>query len=223
MHDKPKNFKILAPIGAFGNHLRWLLLLDDHFNLEVPMVPLGKISISIAATFPKVWLSSLDAKLKFIKNHVYGRERTWNNWLITEWYYRDYLHGSIGLYHEVDRLDTNSQFITMLTDPDLAYRCYFKFNPNLNNTLPQDFKKYIARDNEYIQSHVQNNVLTIKSSTLYNSVLDRELYESVTEFFGLQNLYNVASEIHTLWYDLHQRSEQAFVRDVINFYSKEQL
>lgn len=223
MQGKIENFNILAPIGAFGNHLRWLLLLDDHFKLEVPMVPLGKISINVATTFPKVWITTLESKLAFIKTYVYSKARTWNNWLITEWYYRDFLHGSIGFYHEVNRIDTTPRCIAMLTDPDLAYRCYFKFNPNLNNTLPQDFKRYIARDNEYIQSHKQDNVLTVHSSTLYNSVLDKDLYESVTQFFNLDNHYDVAQEIHALWYNLHQQSEKKFVNDVINLYSKDEI
>ena len=35
--DNPK-FSIGFPIGGFGNHVRWLLLLDDRYQFDIKLV-----------------------------------------------------------------------------------------------------------------------------------------------------------------------------------------
>ena len=62
---------IVAHIGGCGNHIRWLCLLDQTFDI-----------------------SSITKKDKFdfILNEVYGKDRTWHNWLTYEWKWRELLN-----------------------------------------------------------------------------------------------------------------------------------
>jgi hypothetical protein len=48
-----------------------------------------------------------------------------------------------------------------------------------------------------------HKILTCRSETLYNEVLDREFYENMVNFFSISNEYEHAKEIHKAWYSCH--------------------
>jgi hypothetical protein len=218
-------FSIVSPAGGFGNHLRWLLLLDNQFSFELPEVLPGSVSLRNINTTPKVVLTTLDSKIEFINKYIYPSTRTWHNWLITEWYHRETLDSVIGLDHIafLEKLNPNTKCVAMISNPKLAYKCYFKFNPALNNERVEDFYQDMINQNRHLYRNIKDNVLLVTSASLYNATLNKSIYDSVTQFFGLDNLYDRANEIHNLWFNLHQQSEQQFIKDVADFYLKEHI
>ena len=53
---------------------------------------------------------------------------------------------------------------------------------------------------------------------LYQSTLDRTFYNNMVEWFGLSDCYDLANQVHGLWFDAHQRAEQEFVEYTDNIY-----
>lgn len=241
--------RVCAPIGAFGNHVRWLMLLDPsnnfifsdtderrYQNLAGPGWPSYEkyiksdwsgVSVQIKDEIMSLLFSdnihfdSLESKLNFIKFKVYSDLRTWWNWLIIEWKYRRPLDQIIKLNHSyVDPTDNDLKTLILRIDPVLAYRCYLKFNSNLNNTLPDSYVQKTQYANHVHSEIATNNphVKLLSTDILYQPTLDRLFYTELIDWFGMSNLYNEANEIHHLWYCAHQRAEKEFVRDIAELY-----
>lgn len=244
--DKP-NFNICAPIGGFGNHVRWLLMLDssvyfytksdidDYQCVQGPSWPSFKdyvndhwvntdvsIQQEIQHILQDINFSTLDQKTAFIKNKIYNSTRSWHNWLKTEWAYRSMLDQVIEFKHTFGSLEKHKQKTLLLTiDPDLAYSCYLKFNSNLNNESVESFKlDKVATVNSMhmeLASHDSNKKI-ISADILYQPTLDRNFYNQIINWLNLDDTYDKANEIHQLWYQGHQRSQQEFVSYISNFY-----
>lgn len=122
-------YLVTSPIGGFGNHVRWLLLLDDKFNcFQDDVVALrwdkelyNDLKGSSWPTFdnfelmpnwvkykchdrlPSTFLKYDDTpkgKSSFIMEHVYHEKRTWHNWLGMEWEFRIWANKYIAFEHE---------------------------------------------------------------------------------------------------------------------------
>ena len=162
-------FNLVAPIGGFGNHIRWLLMLDPAYSfimlhdagidryqtLQGPDWPLYeqytqsdwtgilpniKQEILDSMEADGIELKTLQQKINFILNNVYHADRTWNNWLWYEWQYRYALDKVIDFAHRLELLHCqDSQTLILSVDPELARFCYLKFNSNLNNLPPAEF------------------------------------------------------------------------------------
>jgi len=204
-------YLICAPAGAFGNHVRWLMLLDDRFNLKIER-----------KNYPVVFLNNVDDKVNFIKESVYTEYRTWNNWLEMEWIYREQIAPYITLTHQfslVDNKKDNCLAVLVTATPEMAYKRYLKFNSNLNNLSPTSFKEFIAKFNSRIDMLKENkNTLVVDSDRLFYPSLDKDLYNSVVDFFQFKSYYSIANDIHNIWYNLHKKAEIELLRDMQAIY-----
>lgn len=201
-------YYIYAPIGSFGNHLRWLLLLSDRFE----------IVINDHA------YSTIDEKMAWLLDAVYPQERSWHNWLEYEWRYRKMLDsiGGIRFTHDNAILthdeDNSARFICTTIAPELAYRSYMKFNNNLNNLPIDNFEGMIWASNRQIDAVDDSRVLKINSELLWSPQLDRTLYLRATDWFQCDTQWTHAVQLHERWFSLQQKAEREFVRDVVNLY-----
>ena len=186
---------ISAPIGGFGNHVRWLMLLDPSYDI------------------------GYQNKVEFICDKIYGQDRSWHNWLNVEWQYRSDLNKLIIFEHNYNPAGDIKKLVLTI-DPDLAYRCYLKFNSNLNNNTVDQFKELIkkANDHNIVVSSKHANSLAMSADILYRPVLDPGFYQTLINWFELEDRYAEASIIHQHWYQAHQRAEKEFVRDITNIY-----
>lgn len=188
-------YYLSAPIGGFGNHVRWLMLLDTSYDIGYA------------------------DKMDFICNTIYAKTRSWHNWLQVEWQYRADLNKIILFEHKYNpagKLKT----LLLTIDSSLAYRCYLKFNSNLNNSTVGQFKETIEATNQYnLQfENTRSDVKVMSSDVLYSANLDSGFYHSLVDWFGLEDNYSEASVIHRHWFEAHQRAEKEFVSDIATFY-----
>jgi hypothetical protein len=244
------NKAIFAPTGGFGNHLRWLLLLDDQFSFTFDsseqkikynllkgvdwpkfvndgQMPLPHIKQEIESYFGDYFKfqtfisthSTVDDKLEFIKTFVYTTDRTWYNWLTYELSFKDKLHECI-LLKNYDYIEYD-QTIVMTIDPVIAYKSYIKFNSMLNLTSKLDFLDDISNCNSALLdiAHANKNVLHLNGDLLYNKQLNKELYSKATQWFGLADHYDVANEVHGIWFNLHRKAEQEIIQDLNALYN----
>lgn len=190
--------EVVGCIGGGGNHLRWLLLLDPSFTYFRDVAP---------------------DNYSFIVNCVYPNDRNWQNWLNYEWRYRLEVENLIAFSHGRE-LQSDTRYCALKTSPTDALKHYIKFNTNLNTTLVDTFKQQTHRFNEFVESHTTNeNLLVIESGDLFQSTLDRNLYERVVAWFNLSNNYTQAAEIHSIWWNLVKRAEQEIIQDLQKIYS----
>ncbi len=210
---------ICTPIGGFGNHIRWVLTLDTKIQATVTDWRINKS-----------WnYYTIDDKMNFILDNIYGNSRSWHNWLNTEWEYRNALNEILPFVHNppdknrlVDRAMLHSNAILCTVSPDLALRCYLKVNSSLNNATIDGFKVSTKKDNiNIIEYATLNNRLLLNADILYTEVLDRDFYASMIDYLGFDDNYESAAVIHARWYQLHQKAEQEFVDYVTNLYRPE--
>jgi hypothetical protein len=210
---------ICTPIGGFGNHIRWMLTLDTKIQATVTDWRINKS-----------WnYCTIDDKLNFILDNIYRNSRSWYNWINIEWEYRDALNEILPYVHTIppdcrlqDRKILRSNAVMCTVSPELALRCYLKFNSSLNNITIPIFIEAHEKDNlNIIEYAKQNNRLLLNADILYTEVLDREFYASMTNYLGFDNNYESAAAIHARWYQLHQKAEQEFVDYVTNLYRPE--
>jgi hypothetical protein len=195
---------IIAPVGGYGNHARWLTVLDPHYTLR----------------FGDTVLSTVEEKVKFIESHIYFAGRSWHNWLEVEWQYRESLNYTVRFAHSHVEILGSSPTVVLTIDPKLAYRSYLKFNSNLNTRSRERFLRDVEVDNtqnvQFAESVDYARVL--HSDVLFAPELHQMFYRDLISFLGLQNLYTQANHIHQLWYRCHKRAEQEFVRDITQVY-----
>jgi len=195
---------IVAPVGGYGNHARWLIALDPGFTLRLN----------------DCVLTTTEDKINFIKQYIYFPGRTWHNWLEIEWRYRESMNSVIKFAHSHVEILGTAPVVVLTAEPELAYRSYLKFNSNLNNRSRERFLRDVADDN---QRNVQfaesvDHARVLQSDVLFQPTLDQMFYRDLISFFGLQDQYAQANHIHQLWYQGHRQAEQEFVRDIASIY-----
>lgn len=199
-------FNIIAPPGAFSNHLRWLLLLDSRFSLP----------------------TELDT-LEFFEQCVYPKERTWHNWLFYEFHYRVQLNKYIYIGHadELNIILLQQRVPTLLCymNAQLGIRCYIKWCSNGGiESLHQRYRrewspkafKNLVRDNQ-----AESWTKYVPAGVLFSPELDKNFYQSIIKFFDLEDHYTTAQHIHKLWYQRQVESEQEMLADLNNIFNME--
>lgn len=250
-----QKLSVISSTGGFGNHLRWLLLLDPEFNFKFTNFNISKQKFYCWQEISSSWdisyedfcqlthdaidkklletyienfnlshldFSSTENKLDSIEKYVYYPNRTWHNWLETEWKYREHINPFINFHHWIDSISPNEKVIFLIPEnPEVALKSYLKFNPNLNNISKKEFVWHITKT----QDHYKNlawknpNAFLVYSENLLNPVLDKNFYQKVITHFGLSDCYDVASRVHKLWYNLHKKSESDILVDLQKFYN----
>lgn len=244
----PYSINVFAPSGGFGNHIRWLLFLNSEFTFSVHTFPKSYDAVSgprwpsysdyCAESFvpdafllsdplyiqycAKLHLDSIESKIKFIKDRVYDDNRSWHNWLSYEWQYRDSLNTAINFSHEITQPAPGSKNIMAITSAELSLRSYVKFNSSLNNeTIPYYIDSINSFNRTAQEFNHNDSVLLIESDRLYQSDLPYDLYDSIIDFLGIENLYyDAAKEIHEIWFNLHCSAERDIVSFLQDLYSK---
>jgi hypothetical protein len=181
------NYGVCSPVGGYGNHLRWLLFLSKEF--QHPSVPINK--------------------LKFIEWCVYPKTRTYSNWLQYEWRYRKKIDQVIKFSHNIEDIaDVPNKILILTIRPKYACKTYVRFNPKLNGHTVKSFMRHVERDNISNTSFRQQGIQTIvfDANLFYNSVLDKQVYDDIISFMGIENVYDTANAVHELWYNLHNKA-----------------
>ena len=203
---------ILAPTGAFGNHIRLLCSLSD------------KIPLNFFIDKPLV---KIKHKIEFIKNNLYFTERTWHNWLPTEWQFREQLDiGKLAVSHDLNLLHKNfeftDKFLGVYVEPELCYKAYLKFSSSLDATTKDFFMEYL--NNWFLTcselSSSNPKLKFLDCTRLFQETLDYDLYQNLISWFDIDDKYEHAKEIHKIWYNLHKKAEKEFVSDITKIYSE---
>lgn len=241
------SYAVIAPTGGFGNHTRWLLLLDNRFSVNSVIADsntyhtfkgggwptyndyvagnINNVSDSILQEITDtvkpldINFTNLDTKTTVIKKYVYPTDRSYHNWLRFEWAFRNLFNDLIYFDHLLEKQFNKAIILTV--DPELAYRSYFKFNSYLNNESKERFLGLIDHmTNQNILFAEENNIpyLLVDSTVLWNSNLDFNFYKTIIDFFELSNNYDTANYVHSLWFHAHLRSERDLVDNVLKLY-----
>jgi hypothetical protein len=189
--------------GVGGNHLRWLLFLDN--SIVNPFTPGQTIA----------------DKLNFVQTEIYNNSRSWNTWLQFELKYRGILDDQILIAHELYDWETNESYksrkILFLkpSNIDSAVAHYFHINLGMNSTTPETFKKHIIEWNNELDVMIENhkkldNWMIIDPNLLDSEILDYSMYKSIVDFFGFKDNYTESNLIHSQYYRLRQKSAREF-------------
>jgi len=209
---------VCAPIGGFGNHVRWLALLDPVFQFEA--TPLAEPRFKkISDSSRHIKFLDTDSKLDSFCTQIYSSKRSWDNWLWMEFLYREDLDEVLLFEHRGSQIDGIDKNLVLTINPELALRSYFKLNSNLNHCTPEIFKQQTTQFNLGVGSkNPENKIMNV--DCLYQSTLDRTFYNNMIEWFELSDCYDLANQVHGLWFAAHQRAEQEFVEYTNNLYKR---
>jgi len=203
---------IMAPIGGAGNHIRWLCLLDQTFNIQ-----------SITEK----------NKFDFILNDVYDNNRSWHNWLEHEWRWRNTINNIIFLEHRIDRVkieiaNSFNKVLYVSSSGGNCYKHYVKFNSNLNNTNSLKFINNIDRSNNIHKKQSEKkqkqnfgynfNFFVIDFNYFYKNSLDTTIIEKINNFFSIQIPFDQATEIHNKWMLLNKQAEKDIINEMKKLY-----
>jgi len=190
---------IIFPPGFAGNHLRWLLFLDPQFN-----------SVGICE-------NNISAKFKFVQEKIYPSHRSWYNWLEVEWRFRTTLDRVIEVCHGNFNWEQSSNKELYLTtaDRDLPFYHYYHFNLGLNGHTPAYFKTQIQQwmeEFELLQTRIHEfpNKKICLCDPLFDPVLNRDFYQSIVDFYGFSDNYDIAQQVHSLYSQCKKTSTQEF-------------
>jgi hypothetical protein len=210
------SYYITGPVGGFANHVRWLILLSPEFQFTVTPLKEPKFR-NIVDTTKHLDFTTQDNKLTEFQNKIYSQDRSWYNWLIKEWDYRDELNTIIPLSHNEDA-PAGSKILLITVDPDLAFRAYLKLNSHLNHRTPEEFKKEL-KNKDFTSFKNKINAKIISSTVLYQPTLDYNFYCELIAWFNLKNCYEQACLVHKMWFDCHERTKQEFITDINKIYN----
>lgn len=180
--------KIIFPWGFTGNHVRWLLFLDDQFPN-----PFGA--------------NDIDSKVKFIKESIYNQNRSWNNWLMYEWKWRDALDPYLLLSHDCYSWEkdlTSKELYLSADNVDKPFKHYFHINLGLNNLTPLTVRESIANwlhEYSFIVKRINefSNKKIIKCDPIFESELDYDFYKELINFYNFDDHYHKAADIHRVY------------------------
>ena len=151
----------------------------------------------------------------------YPEHRTWHNWLLIEWTYREQMQPMVHIDHDYDGDDDRTLLLTM--DPEQAYLRYVKFNSLLNYMDRESFEHSTEGQNQKFHQLARNmpNVHELDAGRLWTGQLPRDWSLEMCGFFGLEDRYDHAQQVHALWYEAHLRSEREIVAYFKEIYLKD--
>lgn len=184
---------ICAPVGGYMNHLRWLLLLSGTYTK-----PWGKAQNNV--------------KFNFIKSQIYSEDRSCFNWLDFEWKFRtkSNLQDMIFVSHDLDKINIINQpkkVVALYLEPSNALFHYLKMNPALNGMSEELFLDSITNHKNKLSEINAEEILHVQIDKLYNETLDKEIYDNIVNFLNIDNEYEVANDVHKLWYNINKQGE----------------
>ena len=203
--------QIIGPGGSFMNHMRWLmwLTIDQPFYHHSVIYPEEDVYLlahcvgwpDTLKEFNNLSYEDLPAdiiinpknKVEFISKEVYPIERNKQNWLEYEWKFRNRIEIFCKAMHSTDESNKNEKAIVMRVNITTANNHLMAINP--------DVQLHTSEGIENSYSNIMPTWLEINAEKLLNEVLDEELYNTATRYFGIDNNFKDAKIIHKLWYD----------------------
>jgi hypothetical protein len=168
---------VVAPIGGAGNHVRWLCLLDEDFDLS------------------DVTKTKAD-NCNFILNTVYNKKRDWKNWLKIEYLWRETVDKEIKLKH-VFETSNNEQVLHVNVSAQKCFEHYSKFyHGRPIEKFMQDYQQAQNTEPKIGQ------VLTIDFEKYYKNDIDVALIGEINNFFSIHIPFENAFRVHQRWLDL---------------------
>jgi hypothetical protein len=218
--SSPLKCGLCVPIGGFGNHVRWLALLDPVFQFVlIPSIDGGFSKITDPSR--QITFHNAETKLESFRTQIYSPNRSWDNWLHMEFIYQE-TQQVLQIEHRWNLVDKVDKNLVCTIDPELALQSYFKLNSNLFHCTPEKFKidtKNRINENVYnLSKRSENKIIAV--DCLCQPILDKTFYNTIIEWFELSDCYDLANQVHGLWYDSHQRAKQEFVEYVNCFYKR---
>jgi len=199
MHNNQPSFgKIIFPLGHGGNHLRWLLFLDQKFP----------------NTFGGV------SKLDFIRKSVYAHDRSWNSWLAVEWKFRTILDPHMTVSHDCwdwEQPTAAKELYLTVENINQPLSHYFHINLGCNNLSPSSLKAQMSawsNEFEFLTKRINEfpNKKIIKCDRLFDPALDYDFYKEVVDFFGFDDNYHDAVQVHNMYHQCRVQSVEKFVK-----------
>jgi len=202
--------QIIGPGGSFINHMRWLMWLtidkpiyhhsviypeeDVYLNAHRDGWPdtLEEFNNLSYEDLPADIIINPKNKVEFISKEVYPMERNKQNWLEYEWKFRNRIEIFCKLMHSIDEINKNEKAIIMRTSATISNNHYMDMNT--------DSQAHTSKLMEKFYNNIMPTWLEISSEKLLNEVLDEELYNTATQYFGIDNNYEDAKIVHKLWY-----------------------
>lgn len=198
------NKRIIYPIAAGGNHLRWLMYFDKSFD-----------KMHLASD------KSPDHKLKFIESRVYTKERSWYNWLEFESKHRRKYDYIIELDHEhyLYKHKKNTKTIVMTfndyTESIIRFILFFDLgNMSMHDILTHQFIQHY--DSHIKSQKFSPNEKVITSDVIWEDVLDKNFYYDIIDFWELEDHYDYAAKVHTLWINCQKQALTQFIETCKN-------
>lgn len=206
------NKRIIYPVAGGGNHVRWLMYFDKSFD---------KMHFSSD--------KSPDDKLKFIETKVYPKERTWHNWIQFEKKHRKKYDHIIDLEstHHLYSYKENSKTIVMsfndyteCIQKFLIIFSYYRENISMADIVEETFIPYY--DNRIKSQNFSVFDKVIPSDVIWGDVLDKNFYYDIINFWELEDHYDYAAKVHSMWITCNKRALTQFLEicqneEYINF------
>ena len=201
-------------LGSGINHLRWLVLLAEEY--EIP---------------------GLEDKLSGIANTAYGRNKWLNTWITLETKWRrvlenhkvQLLHNDDVLLHKyknkVQLTGTYDDYVdkkTIFLDrtPEACLKHYFKLNSNLNGISFNDFLKSVAVNRTKILDHLPS-IMRLDAEFLDTEHLDIKVIDKINNHLNINIPFNDAAILHRMWYHKNLQAEKKFLSLTKDFYERE--
>lgn len=223
---------VSAPWGGFANHTTWLLWIHPEFKSYIQKKPFSQEEFNSMRGDSWPDINNLDSvtepaireelehlrlidiyptdPVQYLLDNVYTEDRTWHNWLLKEWHYRDCLY-NFKIAHTA-----KIEYTVLCTiDPEVAYKNYLKINSSFNNAGLDEFKKGIQKFNNAVSKATN---LVVDNTLLFKPDLDHNYYKQLTDYFKLVDRYNQAQIVHDAWYRAQIRSATDFITEVEKIY-----
>lgn len=197
--DIPIYGYIHFPAGSGGNHVRWLLFLDSTFRSDLCD-------------------NTVEAKLNFIKNNVYNSIRSWQNWLTFEWKFRNKLDHVVSPSHNhhVELDNNHKELFLTVNDPYPFLTHYRHINLGSNSqtieTLVDNFKNVWQKELEWVKESTIGilNKKIIYADTLHDRILTKDFYQTIIDYYQIDNNYEYACELQEMYYQCRLNSQKDF-------------
>ena len=173
---------IIFPRGGGGNHLRWMLSLDDECNYT------DIFGINIENT--------VTDKVEFIRSEVYNSTRNQKNWLKREYVYRENLDSFIQILHTHDWpvYDYNKLLILDFDNEKNCLEHYLNVHPTLGDRPVQQY----VDDFNAFKASVRGN----DWREFYQGIKEETWpwYDSAKEFYASasESVIKEATQVHDL-------------------------
>lgn len=193
---------ISAPWGGGINHVRWLLLIDQRFFKKQNIFPSPVI----------------DDKIQYISQHVYGQNKTWNTWIRLEYQLKMKVDALITCFHEFwkwrEKHDDYTKILFLkFNDIETLINHYFHVNLSMNGYTACELRQSILlwqQELDLIEQANLPNVKILMSDTVHQDYLDPTWYQELVAWFGCDNHYEHAAQIHQLYHQCRRKSAGDF-------------